>query len=1062
MGPSATTTARARRSTSLILGFLLVAAGALLAPLGTGPAGAAAPAISDVRVVAAGATTATIAWSTDIASDTQVAYGTTAAYGSTSALVATPATSHSVTLSGLAANRTYHFQVRSRDAAGDLTASPDRTLSTALGTSTQGTLTDSSDSNTMNATRVTTTEGGKVVSMSANVGAVDASVARRSFQMAIYAANGSVPGALVASSSTGTLVANSWNTVPITATLAPNTSYYLAYNTNGSGANVNNLRYANGGSSGWRTSGQAYGTWPATFGAFSSQSATFSMYATLASDVTPPTVELTAPTPGDVSGVVTIAAAASDDNAVASVQFRVDGDNLGAPDTQAPYTTTWDTRGLLDGPRRLTAVATDTAGLTTTSAAVDVRATNPAAVRITAPDPGSTVNGTSVTVRYRKVGDWLPGDGKHVHLRLDDGDTKMDFDADGDQSWTFVGVPGGQHTVVAVVADGSHTEQPGSGGSVSFTSTAPDVVPPTVSVTAPSAGATVSGTVQVTAQADDDNGVAGVQFLLDGSPLGGEDTSAPYSVPWDTTTAVNGAHTLTARARDAVNTTTSAAVSVSVANTDPRASVGEWGPLTTWPLVSVHATLLRTGEVLMWDGWETPTAQARLWNPSTNVFTAVPVGAGVFCAGQATDADGNVIVMGGHDGGQDGITDIFSFDPDTRTWTRRGDMQYPRWYPSLTELPDGRMLTISGMMTPYDFANTPEIFDPATGQVRTVPVSTPEMHEEQYPQTAVLPNGRVLSISAEHGSVMTFNPATNAWTNVGTTQVPFGAWTSFAPGKFLITGGSATLDSYRPNDPVPSVRTAKVLDMTSGTPVWSNVPDMASARSFHNVTMLPTGDAMVIGGSTVVSDFSTTGTLTAEQWSPVTNTWKQLASPARPRMYHSISMLMPDGRVLSAGGGRLAPAPDQLNMQMYSPPYLFKGPRPTITSAPGQATLGSTMELVSPQAADIAKVSLVSLASVTHTADWNQHFVDLTFTRSGNTLTVDTPANANLAPPNYYMVFAVDSNGVPSMAKIVQLRGSAPSGDTTPPTVSVTAPAAGATVSGTVTLSADADRKSVV
>lgn len=1043
------------RHAAIVLGVLLAATTALLAPLATGSASAAAPAISNVQITTVGATTATIAWDTDTASDTQVVYGLTTAYGSVSALNAAPTTSHSVNLTGLGANRTYHFQVRSRDSSGALTSYADRTFSTRLGATTAGSQTDSSNSNAINATRVTTAEGGKVVSLSANVGAVDPSVSQRSFQMAIYAANGLVPGALVASSPTGTLVANSWNTVPISATLAPNTSYFLAYNTNGASANVNNLRFSNGGPSGWRTAGQTYGAWPASFGGFTAQAVTFSVHATFASDVTPPTVALTAPTAGDVSGLVTLAAAASDDSGLASVQFKVDGEDLGAPDTQAPFTATWDTRGMLDGARSLTAVARDTAGLSTTSEAVNVRATNPAAVRITSPEAGVVVNGTSVTVRYRKVGAWTPGDGKHVHLKLDGGTTRMDFDADGDQSYTFLGVPSGTHTVSVLVADSSHVELAGSGESRSFSSTAPDTSPPTVAVTGPAGGADVAGAVQVTAQATDDVAVTGVQFLLDGNPLGAEDTTAPYAVSWDTTTSQNGTHTLTARARDSVNLTTSQVVSVVVQNTDPRASVGEWGPLTSWPLVAVHATLLRTGEVLMWDAWEQPTAQARLWNPTTNDFTDVPVGAGLFCAGQATDANGNLVVMGGHSGGQIGIRDVYSFDPDTRAWTRKQDMQHPRWYPSVTQLPDGRMLALSGMRTPYDFADTPEIFDPASGQVTTVPISTPQMHEEQYPQTAVLPDGKVLAISAEHGAVMTFDPATNAWTNLGTTRVPFGAWTSFAPGKFLITGGSATLDSYNPSNPVPSVKQAKVLDMTSGTPVWSDVPDMAAARSFHNVTMLPTGDALVIGGSTNVNDFSATGTLTAEQWSRATNTWKQVASPARPRMYHSVSLLMPDGRVLSAGGGRLAPAPDQLNMQMYSPSYLFKGPRPTITSLPGQATIGSTMELVTPQAADIAKVSLVSLGSITHTADWNQRFVDLPFTRSGNTLTVDAPANANIAPANHYMVFAVDSQGVPSTAKIVQLR-TAQVSDTAVPTVSVTSPAPGVTVTGAVNLGAQA------
>ena len=925
-----------RRMAALLAAVLLATGAAGLAA--TSPAAAAGPTLSDVRLTALGTTTATIAWSTDIGSDTQVSYGLTAAYGSATTLNSAMVTSHTANLTGLSANRTYHYQIRSRNSGGELTTSPDRTFTTPLGATTAGGSTDSSNSNSMNGTRFTTVEGGRVVSMSVNVGAVDPSSARRSFQLAIYTANGAVPGSLVASSPTGTLVANSWNTVPLSATLTPSTSYFLVYNTNGASAAVNNLRYTSGGTSGWRTSGQAFGTWPSSFGAFSAQSATFSIYATFAGDVTPPTVAVTTPADGaSVSGAVSLTATAADDFGVASVQFKVDGVNVGPADTTAPYTASWDTSGLLDGSRSITAVATDTSGLTTTSAAATVAVHNPASVRITSPAAGATVTGTSVTVVYTKRGDWLAGDGKHVHLQLDGGPTKMDFDVDGDHSYTFTGVPGGAHTVTALVADGSHQEQPGSGDSVSFTSVVPDSTPPTVSITAPAAGATVQNTVTVTAEAADDNGVAGVQFLLDGSPLGAEDTTPPYSVPWNTTTATSSAHTLRARARDAVNTTTSAPVEVTVANTDPRSQVGEWGPLTDWPLVSVHATLLKTGEILMWDAWELPTAQAKLWNPTTNTFTAVPVGAGIFCAGQATDANGNLIVVGGHDGAGHGLKDVYSFNPDTRAWTKKPDMAFSRWYPSVTQMPDGRMLILSGAKDiSTAWVNTPEVYNPATGTVGTLPISTPELHEEQYPQTNVLPDGKILAISAEHGGIMTFDRTTDAWTRLGTTQVPFGAWTSIAPGKYLITGGSATLDSYNPSNPVPSTRAAKVLDLTSGSPVWSDAGTMATARSFHNVTMLPTGEAMVIGGSTVVSDFSSTGTKTAEVWSPDTNSWRSVASPAALRMYHSVSMLLPDGRVLSSGGGRLAPAPDQLNMQMYSPDYLFKGPRPTITSLPGQ------------------------------------------------------------------------------------------------------------------------------
>ena len=1011
----------ARRKAVLLtlVPLLLVGVAAFGAQL---PASAAGPALSNIRVSTLGTTSATISWDTDVASDTQVLYGTTSALGSVTPIDATLVTAHSRAITGLSPNRLYYYQVRSKTGSGEVTTSGTRTVATPLGATTVGALSDSQDSNSINTTRFTTVSGGKVVSLAAYVGAVDASVARRSFQMGIYTANGNVPGTLVASSATGTLVGNSWNSVAITATLAPNTAYFFGYNTNGSTSSVNNLRYASTGVSGWKTGGAAFGTWPATFGSFSSQTGTFSMFASFASDVTPPTVAITAPMDGaGVGGIVTVTANATDDTAVSSVQFSVGGANLGPADTSEPYSVSWDTRSLISGPQTITAVAMDTVGQATTSAPVTVQVSNPARVAIAQPASGASVSGTSVVVTYVRSGDWAPGDGKHVHLRLDGGPTKMDFNTDGDNSYTLTDVPGGAHVLEAVVADASHVEQGGSGGSVSFTTEAPDTSPPAVSVAAPAEGATVQNTVSVTATASDDVAVVGVQFLLDGAPLGAEDTVAPYAASWDTTTATNGGHSLTARARDSVNITTSAPVSVTVANSDPRATVGEWGAVTTWPLVAVHATQLYTGEILMWDAWETPSSLAKLWNPSTNVFTDVTVAGGLFCAGQATDAEGRVVVMGGHNGGQIGTKTVFTFDPASRSWSRKADMQYARWYPSVTQLPDGRMVTFSGQITADVFADTPEVYNPVTGQSSTLPISTPQLREVQYPQTSVLPNGKVLVISAERGGVMTFDPATNAWAQLGTTQAPYGAWTSFAPGKYLITGGATTLNSYNPDNPTPSLRRTRVLDLTSGSPVWSDGGDMATGRSFHNVTMLPTGEAMVVGGAPVVNDYATTGTQTAELWNPGTGSWRSLASPSRPRMYHSVSMLMPDGRVLSAGGGRLSPAPDQLNMQMYSPGYLFKGPRPTVTSAPATMSHGSTIDLISPQAGNIAKISLVSLASVTHTADWNQRFLDLPFTRSGTTLTVDTPANANLAPANYYMLFAVDADGVPSVAKIVKL-----------------------------------------
>ena len=188
----------------------VVAIAIAIAALVSSPVYAAVPSIAGIATTNVLTNGVTVIWATDVPADTQIDYGASTSYGSSTTLNTALVTSHSQAITGLAANQLYHYRVRSRSAAGELAASPDRTFMTRLGTTTAGLSTDSSDSNGMNATRFTTGAGGLVTSLSANVGAVDANTARRSFQMAIYTASGTVPGTLVASSASGTLVANSW------------------------------------------------------------------------------------------------------------------------------------------------------------------------------------------------------------------------------------------------------------------------------------------------------------------------------------------------------------------------------------------------------------------------------------------------------------------------------------------------------------------------------------------------------------------------------------------------------------------------------------------------------------------------------------------------------------------------------------------------------------------------------------------------------------------------------------------------------------------------------------
>jgi len=249
-----------------------------------------------------------------------------------------------------------------------------------------------------------------------------------------------------------------------------------------------------------------------------------------------------------------------------------------------------------------------------------------------------------------------------------------------------------------------------------MTAASTDTTPPAVAITSPAASATVSSTTTVSATASDNVGVVGVQFLLDGAPLGAEDASATYAVSWDTSSAVDGVHTLTARARDVVgNTATSTPVNVTVSNTNDAVQIGQWATPFSSPIVMVNAVLMHTGKVLT---LENSGTTAQVWDPIANSFTPVPNNVtDLFCAGQAALPDGRILVAGGHTATVLGTDEANIFDPHTQTWISLPKMAYRRWYPTVTALPDGRMLVTAGDQTSAtDFVPFPEVYDPSTLQ----------------------------------------------------------------------------------------------------------------------------------------------------------------------------------------------------------------------------------------------------------------------------------------------------------------------------------------------------------
>jgi Domain of unknown function (DUF1929)/Bacterial Ig domain len=546
-----------------------------------------------------------------------------------------------------------------------------------------------------------------------------------------------------------------------------------------------------------------------------------------------------------------------------------------------------------------------------------------------------------------------------------------------------------------------------------------DPIAPNISITAPQQNAQASGIISVSANATDNVAVSQVEFQLDGQIIGSAVTTPPYSVSWTTTLATNGTHTLTAIASDtAGNRATSNPVVVTVFNANPRSQIGEWSPVMTWPLVAIHANLLKTGKVLIWDEEDT-TTHPMLWDPVTQSLTGTgAVGNELWCSGHAHLADGNLFVAGGHQPhvGEVGIKATYIYNPDANTWSRNGDMTFQRWYPALTRLSDGSVAIFSGQITTGIFADTPEIYNPSSAIFRPLTtIATPELQEEEYPAHFYLPSGKVLAISPEHGGVQLFDPIAVTWAHLNSTPIMLGSAVQYHPGKILMSGGGAAFLSSA------NGKTA-VLDTSVAPPAWRLTASMSAGRYMHNLVMLPTGKVLAVGGAGTLDQQSTTaGPLSVEQWDPNTETWATLASMEVPRMYHSTALLLPDGRVLAAGGGRNGNSVNQLSAQLYSPPYLFKGTRPTITTAPDSAQYGGAFTISSPEAPTISSVALIGVGSVTHGTDMNQTYAELPFTKSTGQLSVSVPQDAKQISPGYYMLFLVDANGVPSVAKILKI-----------------------------------------
>jgi len=246
-------------------------------------------------------------------------------------------------------------------------------------------------------------------------------------------------------------------------------------------------------------------------------------------------------------------------------------------------------------------------------------------------------------------------------------------------------------------------------------------------------------------------------------------------------------------------------------------------------------------------------------------------------------------------------------------------------------------------------------------------------------------------------------------------------------GRVLIMGGGGGL-----GEPLPPTNEVNLID--TAAPAWRPMPPMSYRRRYLTATLLPDGKVLVTGGSSLNGINTAGAVLVPELWDPAPQSWTLLAGMQVPRLYHSTAVLLPDGRVLVGGGGHPQSDDqgiDHTNAQIYSPPYLFQGARPTITSVtPAQVNYGQPFFVGTPDAADVAKATLLRLGSVTHTFNQNQRFCRLeTFAPVAGGLSVTAPTDARRCPPGHYMLFLLTAQGVPSVAQVISIRTPAAGGE---------------------------------
>ncbi|KAL8746513.1 MAG: hypothetical protein Q9190_001487 [Brigantiaea leucoxantha] len=483
--------------------------------------------------------------------------------------------------------------------------------------------------------------------------------------------------------------------------------------------------------------------------------------------------------------------------------------------------------------------------------------------------------------------------------------------------------------------------------------------------------------------------------------------------------------------------------------TPPPTNLGQWGTTVDFPIVPAAAAVLPNGKVLIWSSYK-PTdfsggsgsgkTDTAIYDPATGTVSqrfVTNTMHDMFCPGLSMDASGRPFVTGGNDAAKLSI-----YDSAADNWIAGPNMQISRGYQSSATLSDGRIFTIGGSWSGGQGNKNGEVYSPSSNAwslLSGCPVAPMLTADAQgvYRQ-----DNHGWLFGYKGGSVFQAGPskAMNWYYTTGSGSQKAAGLRAADPdamngnaimydavnGKILTLGGAV---NYQDSSATTNAHVI-TINTPGNAPSVAKVGSMADARAYANSVVLPNGKVLVVGGEAYAVPFSDdTSTFKVELYDPAASTFSAVNPIAVPRVYHSWALLLPDATVISGGGGLCGGcSTNHPNAQIYTPGYLFKtdgtkADRPVINSISATSVVvGGKVSITMNRA--VTSVSLIRYGSNTHSVNTDQRRIPLTPTASGLTYTVTVPTDPGVALPGAWMVFALDSAGVPSVAKTISVKSS--------------------------------------